>query len=87
MSNRTSDHRASGDWPCHEHPPENWCDRDGPGGFMGHTCITRYRMRFQSDLDYQASRLRLANEELSRVEHDYGEASRKLEAFEARYGR
>lgn len=24
--------------PCHSLPREQWCDRDGPGGFMGHTC-------------------------------------------------
>lgn len=25
-------------YPCHSRPREQWCDRDGPGGFMGHTC-------------------------------------------------
>jgi hypothetical protein len=25
-------------FPCHSRPKENWCDNDGPGGFMGHTC-------------------------------------------------
>jgi len=24
--------------PCHSGPRENWCDRRGPAGFMGHTC-------------------------------------------------
>lgn len=24
--------------PCHSLPQAQWCDRDGPGGFMGHTC-------------------------------------------------
>lgn len=24
--------------PCHAKPKEKWCDRNGPGGFMGHTC-------------------------------------------------
>lgn len=24
--------------PCHAKPRAQWCDRDGPGGFMGHTC-------------------------------------------------
>lgn len=23
---------------CHSLPREQWCDRDGAGGFMGHTC-------------------------------------------------
>lgn len=25
-------------YPCHSKPKEEWCDREGPGGFMGHTC-------------------------------------------------
>lgn len=29
------------DYPCHALPREKWCDRDGPGGFMGHTCVPR----------------------------------------------
>jgi len=24
--------------PCHGRPKTEWCDKDGPGGFMGHTC-------------------------------------------------
>lgn len=28
------------DYPCHKKTKEFWCDRNGPGGFMGHTCIT-----------------------------------------------
>lgn len=24
--------------PCHSRPHRQWCDWDGPGGFMGHTC-------------------------------------------------
>lgn len=24
--------------PCHSRPKEEWCDKHGPGGFMGHTC-------------------------------------------------
>ena len=24
--------------PCHSKPKEEWCDREGPGGFMGHPC-------------------------------------------------
>lgn len=27
------------DYPCHSLERMHWCDRDGPGGFMGHTCI------------------------------------------------
>jgi hypothetical protein len=27
--------------PCHQLTRELWCDRDGPGGFMGHTCQPR----------------------------------------------
>lgn len=27
-----------GEPPCHALPKERWCDRDGPGAFMGHTC-------------------------------------------------
>lgn len=27
-------------YPCHAKPREQWCDRDGRGGFMGHTCDT-----------------------------------------------
>lgn len=25
--------------PCHSKPKATWCDKNGPGGFMGHTCI------------------------------------------------
>lgn len=25
-------------YPCHSKPKSEWCDRDGPAGFMGHTC-------------------------------------------------
>lgn len=32
MANETSDH------PCHRLPRDQWCDSDGAGGFMGHTC-------------------------------------------------
>lgn len=27
--------------PCHAKPRDEWCDRDGPGGFMGHTCYPK----------------------------------------------
>lgn len=27
-------------YPCHQKPKEQWCDRRGPGDFMGHTCIS-----------------------------------------------
>lgn len=26
------------DYPCHSKPKDQWCDRHGPGDFMGHTC-------------------------------------------------
>jgi NTP pyrophosphatase (non-canonical NTP hydrolase) len=26
------------DYPCHSKPKAQWCDRFGPGDFMGHTC-------------------------------------------------
>lgn len=26
-------------WPCHRKPRREWCDREGLGGFMGHTCV------------------------------------------------
>lgn len=29
------------DFPCHAKPQDEWCDRYGPGGFMGHTCIKK----------------------------------------------
>lgn len=25
-------------YPCRSKPKEEWCDKDGLGGFMGHTC-------------------------------------------------
>lgn len=25
-------------YPCHRKPKEQWCDSNGHGGFMGHTC-------------------------------------------------
>jgi len=27
------------EYPCHKLPKEEWCDCNGPGGFMGHTCV------------------------------------------------
>lgn len=27
------------EYPCHSKPKDQWCDRHGPGGFMGHTCL------------------------------------------------
>lgn len=27
------------EYPCHSLPHTEWCDAQGPGGFMGHTCI------------------------------------------------
>jgi DNA adenine methylase len=36
---------SMGPYPCHESARENWCDRDGPGGFMGHTCIAPLSIR------------------------------------------
>jgi hypothetical protein len=27
------------EYPCHRLPKNQWCDRYGPSGFMGHTCI------------------------------------------------
>ena len=27
------------EYPCHKLPKSQWCDHNGPGGFMGHTCI------------------------------------------------
>ena len=29
------------EYPCHKLPKEQWCDYDGAGGFMGHTCVER----------------------------------------------
>jgi hypothetical protein len=29
------------DFPCHSKPREEWCDWNGPGDFMGHTCVRR----------------------------------------------
>ncbi len=29
------------EYPCHKLPKEQWCDYNGPGGFMGHTCIKK----------------------------------------------
>lgn len=26
-------------WPCQTLPKDQWCDRDGVAGFMGHTCV------------------------------------------------
>lgn len=26
------------DYACHRRHPDRWCDRNGSGGFMGHTC-------------------------------------------------
>lgn len=34
-------HSTDKDFPCHARPREQWCDRDGPGGFTGHTCIRK----------------------------------------------
>lgn len=35
------EYRADSDfrtWKCHDKPRRYWCDREGKGGFMGHTC-------------------------------------------------
>lgn len=34
-----SEHKDDGRYPCHARDRKDWCDWDGPGGFMGHTCI------------------------------------------------
>jgi hypothetical protein len=31
------------EWPCHRRSREYWCDWDGPGDFMGHTCVKPLR--------------------------------------------
>lgn len=27
------------DYPCHKLSKDQWCDKRGTGGFMGHTCV------------------------------------------------
>lgn len=60
------------DWPCHSKPQSEWCDREGPGGFMGHTCKTTARIVAQS-------RLRAAERDFSAAENELHEANMKLE--------
>ena len=31
--------QAMAGYPCHQKGREHWCDSEGPGGFMGHTCV------------------------------------------------
>jgi hypothetical protein len=54
---------------------------------MGHTCISRERGKLERELDYQASRMKEANDELVNCEKSYGEARRALDAFNSRYSK
>lgn len=59
-------------WPCHSKPKAEWCDRHGPGDFMGHTCRTIARVNAKTRL-YDAER------EFRRAENHLHEANIKLE--------
>lgn len=54
-------------WPCHQKPREEWCDRDGPGGFMGHTCLVVPGMFVR-----RAELVRRVGEELTRAYLKHG---------------
>lgn len=45
------------EYPCHKLPKEQWCDSQGPGGFMGHTCLP---IQKRSDKDHRPQIKRLA---------------------------
>ena len=38
------------DYPCHSKPQSEWCDKNGPGDFMGHTCHIRTDEHLETDL-------------------------------------
>jgi hypothetical protein len=59
------------DWPCHSKPKSEWCDRDGLGDFMGHTCRTMARV-------VAKARLREAKRQLQKAEDVLAEASAKF---------
>lgn len=59
------------DWPCHSKPKSEWCDRHGPGGFMGHTCKNVARVVANANL-------RDAEREARRAEDKLHEANIKL---------
>lgn len=65
--------------PCRKLPRGQQCDRDGLGGFMGHTCYATLRMTTEERLSRAGSRLQGANQELDAAEREYRLA---LEAVE-----
>lgn len=73
-------------YPCHEHPKENWCDRDGPGGFMGHTCIERHRSELRRNKNLASEDIRIAEEDTRKAMTRYHQASDALDDFDFKYG-
>ena len=67
------------EYPCHSKPKSEWCDRHGPGGFMGHTCETMARIAKAARLDQALKDVRAAEDRL----HD---ANMRLSALQALEG-
>lgn len=55
------------DYPCHSRPQREWCDHDGPGGFMGHTCVETYKPNGRAVTDYEREILTILMEECAEV--------------------
>lgn len=43
------------DYPCYARTRDQWCDRDGPGGFMGHSCRPQVRHKVVRVITYQGN--------------------------------
>jgi hypothetical protein len=50
--------------PCHARSADDWCDRDGPGGFMGHTCWESPARYWTAGMDALVSQYLQAADEL-----------------------
>lgn len=75
------------EYPCHDYPKENWCDRNGvQGGFMGHTCKATHRATLESNKRKAAEAIRIAEEDLRDAQVRYGHATDALSSFEFRFG-
>lgn len=54
------------EYPCRKLDESEWCDRDGPGGFMGHTC-QKYKPNGTPLNDYERELLVILMEECAEV--------------------
>lgn len=61
------------DFPCHNLPQSQWCDSQGPGGFMGHTCQRSHKRSRLTEKQVGQAMITLKNNLLTRLtEKGYG---------------